>query len=468
MKTRNRLSTNLRVIGTLVVGGSLLALAAPPAFAAYADVTTLAGSGVAGSANGAGAAASFKNPEGIATDSSGDVFVADSGNNMIRKITPGGVVSTFAGSVTAGNVDATGTAASFRAPRGMAFDTTGNLYVADSFNNTIRRITSAGVVSTFAGSGLGGSADANGTAASFNRPSDVAYLTGNLYVADTANNKIRVINSAGDVTTLAGSGVAAFVNGSGPSASFNYPGSLSVDLSGNVFVADYFNNVIRKVTPMGVVTTFAGSGAAITTDGTGTAAAILNPSGITTDGTGTMYITERNGVVIRKMTSAAVVTTLAGGAGGTTLDGNGTAAGFNAPQSIAADAFGHLYVTEDNGNVIRRIDISGSVPVATTTTVLAVTTTTTTLAATTTTTNAPSPTTTTTVSATPLVVAPSIVPGSVVVTTTAPATAASPATTITTTTIKAIPTTVAKTATVAPAAIAGPATSVSGEVAYTG
>ena len=477
MKPRNQLSTYCRVIGTFVLGGGLLALAAPAAFAAFADVTTLAGSGIAGSVNGTGTAASFKSPEGVTTDASGNIFVADSGNGMIRKITAAGVVTTFAGSLSSGNVDGIGTAASFRTPTGMATDSLGNIYVADTSNNSIRRITPGGVVTTFAGSGLAGSTDANGMAASFKQPQDVAVASsGNIYVADGGNHKIRMITPAGDVTTIAGSGVSGFVNGNGASASFADPTGLTVDGGGNVFVADFFNHVIRKITPLGGVTTFAGSGGSSTIDGTGTAASFVNPYKIATDSTGTMYVADRNGYVIRMLTSSAVVTTLAGGAGGGSLDGNGIAASLNAPAGIAADAFGHLYVTEDNGNVIRRIDISGSSPLPTTTTTVLATTTAppiiTTTTAPVTTTAAPVTTTTgptaTTSAGAPLIV-PSVVPVSVSATTTttsAPSSAGPERPSVTATTTPGAKD--VKPAAVAPAAIAAPATPVVGPVAYTG
>ena len=449
------------------------------ALAAFGDVTTLAGSGAAGSADGTGAAASFKSPEGVTVDAAGNVFVADSGNNTIRRITLAGVVTTFAGSGAGGSADAQGAAASFRVPVGMATDATGTMFVADYFNNTVRRISSTGAVTTLAGSGLPGSTDATGIAASFDRPAGVAVDgSGTVYVADSNNNKIRTINTAGVVATLAGSGATGFVNATGTAAAFNRPSALTLDSAGNVFVCDFFNHVIRKITPAGVVSTFAGSGANATTDGTGLAAAFVNPSGITTAPSGTMYVADRNGYVIRQITSAGVVTSLAGGSGGTTTDGNGASASFNAPQAIAADAFGHLYVTEDNGNVVRRIDIGAPGAPATTTTTIAATTTTTiaattttTIAATTTTTGAPAPAAVGTATPPPVIVAPAptAVPPS------ATPTAATPAATTTTQAVggtKPATTTITRSTTtpvaVAPSAIAAPAMAVTGPVAYAG
>jgi sugar lactone lactonase YvrE len=184
----------------------------------------------------------------VAVDSSGNVYVADYGNNMIRKITSAGVVTTLAGSsTTSGSADGTGTAASFNNPMGVAVDSSGNVYVADG-NNMIRKITSAGVVTTLAGTIAGGSANGTGTAASFNNPTGVAVdSSGNVYVADCSNFMIREITSAGVVTTLAGSTTYGSANGTGTAARFYNPNGVAVDSSGNVYVADYDNNMIRKI-----------------------------------------------------------------------------------------------------------------------------------------------------------------------------------------------------------------------------
>jgi sugar lactone lactonase YvrE len=226
-------------------------------------VTTLAGSTSAGSGDGTGSAAGFNSPSGVAVDASGNVFVADSGNNKIRKITPAGIVTTLAGSGAYGSADGVGRSASFYGPVGVAVDASGNVYVADQTNNEIRKITPAGVVTTLAGSIAAGSADGTSSAASFNNPSGVAVdASSNVYVADTGNNEIREITPAGVVTTLAGSGAYGSADGTGSSASFNDPFGVAVDASGNVYVADIYNFEIRKITPAGVVSTVVGSGSA--------------------------------------------------------------------------------------------------------------------------------------------------------------------------------------------------------------
>jgi hypothetical protein len=232
-------------------------------------VSTLAGTaGQTGSNDGAGAEAQFNNPQSVAVDASGNLYVADFGNNTIRKITPDGVVSTFAGTAgQAGSLDGTGAAARFNGPEGVAVGPSGNIYVADTVNETIRKITPDGVVSTFAGTaGQAGSDDGNGVAAKFHFPNGVAVdANENVYVADRLNQRIRAITSAGLVTTLAGSGAPGDADGTGTGATFNNPMNVAVGVdpsSGQtcVYVADFANERIRRVTTAGVVETIVGSG----------------------------------------------------------------------------------------------------------------------------------------------------------------------------------------------------------------
>ena len=210
--------------------------------------TTFAGQGP-GSADGTGSAARFNDPFGVATDSSGNVYVADSINSTIRKITLAGAVTTLAGLAgTGGSADGTGSAARFNFPIGVATDGSGNVYVGDLFNSTIRKITPAGAVTTLAGlAGSRGSADGTGSAARFASPQGVATdSSGNVYVADSDNNTIRKITPAGAVTTLAGlAGSRGSADGTGSAARFNLPRGVATDSSGNVYVADTFNNTIR-------------------------------------------------------------------------------------------------------------------------------------------------------------------------------------------------------------------------------
>jgi hypothetical protein len=242
----------------------------------------------------------------VAVDGAGNVFVAVHNDNTIRKITPSGVVTTLAGSAgtvaSCGSADGTGTAARFCQPTGVAADGAGSVFVADW--QTIRKITPSGVVTTLAGSaGLEGSADGTGSAARFSAPYDVAVDgAGNVFVADWGNNTIRKITPSGVVSTLAGSaGLSGSADGTGAAARFNHPIGVAVDGAGNVFVADSFNNVIRKISTSGVVTTIVGVAAPVNAGNFPgpLPASILSPSGVAIDpSTGKLYITLPDAVMV--------------------------------------------------------------------------------------------------------------------------------------------------------------------------
>ena len=331
-------------------------------------VTTLAGTvGSAGDTDGTGAAAQFHYPRGLAVDAAGNVFVADTSNLTIRKISPAGVVTTLAGTAgSAGSTDGTGAAARFNSPRGLAVDGAGNVLVADTANHTIRKISPAGVVTTLAGSaGSAGSTDGTGAAARFNLPIGLAVDgAGNVLVADYKNHTIRKISPAGVVTTLAGkAGVQGSLNGTGAAARFSSPTGLAVDGAGNVLVVDYGNNTIRKISPAGVVTTLAGTaGVQDSTDGTGAAARFSNPIGLTVDGAGNVLVADSANHTIRKISPAGVVTTLAGTAGSAGItDGTGAAARFNNPRGLAVDGAGNVLVADAPNHTIRKISPAGVV-----------------------------------------------------------------------------------------------------------
>jgi sugar lactone lactonase YvrE len=260
---------------------------------------------VAGSADGTGAGALFNNPAGVALDAGGNVYVADQGNNTIRKITPGGVVTTLAGTAgVAGSADGTGRAALFNKPFGIAVDAAGNVYVSDTNNETIRVITPAGVVTTLAGKAtMGGSADGTGAAAQFALPEGIALdASGDLYVADTAHDSIRKVTPSGVVTTFAGTlGDPGSADGTGAAARFYFPAGLAMDGGGNLFVADSYNDTIRRITPSGAVTTLAGTpGMSGYTGASGATALFNNPLGIAVDGSGNVYVADTNNGRIRK------------------------------------------------------------------------------------------------------------------------------------------------------------------------
>lgn len=299
-------------------------------------VSTLAGSGSYGTADGTGMAATFYAPRGLTVDASGTVYVADTGGHKIRKITPSGVVTTVAGSGNPGYADGTGAAAQFNNPYDVAVDTDGNLYVTDTLNNRIRKITPLGQVTTLAGSGVIGSTDATGTAASFSQPMGIAIDNqGYLYVNDN-NSRIRKVSLTGQVTTFSAptyiniavdalgqvyfpnasqhriykwsSGtltvvaglMQGYIDGAGVGAQFNNPYGITIDPASNLYIADFGNNRIRKVTADGVVTTLAGSGPtgfgvnAGYADGIGTEAKITGPDDIAIDSRGTLYVISGN------------------------------------------------------------------------------------------------------------------------------------------------------------------------------
>ena len=312
---------------------------------AVVGVSTLAGTDTAGSINGNGSGARFSGIFGLALDATGNIYVGDALNSQIRKITVDGVVTTYAG----------GTSTNFLTPSALVFDTAGNLYVTDAGAHNVRRITPAGVISTVAGSGTFASRDGNGLLASFKTPAGIVIdSAGNLFVGDAEAHVIRKITPAGDVTTFAGTtDVKGSADGTGTAASFNDPSGLAIDAANNLYVADALNNKIRKITPAGVVTTFAGSGAAGSTNGTGTAATFNLPVNLSIDTEGFLYVAESQGNLIRKISPSGKVTTLAGGGtGGDTAD-TGAAAAFHGPTSVVFDKSKTLYVAD--GNKVRKL-----------------------------------------------------------------------------------------------------------------
>jgi sugar lactone lactonase YvrE len=278
----------------------------------------------------------------------GDIYYADEASHRIRKITPGGALTTIAGSIS-GYMDGTRTQARFSSPQGVAVDASGTVYVTDTNNDRIRRISADGVVTTLAGS-TSGYQDGLGTAARFASPKGAALgPDGNLYVLD--NQRIRKITPSGDVTTLAGS-TPGFRNGVGAAAQFSNPYDLAIDASGTIYVADLNNKAIRKVSPAGEVSTLAGGSSSGYVDGPGSTARFEWPRGIAVDASGTVYVADQYNHRIRKVTPAGLVSTLAGAETGA-LEGPADAVTMNQPTALAVGPDGSLYVFSDRR--IRRI-----------------------------------------------------------------------------------------------------------------
>lgn len=321
-------------------------------------VSTLAGSGAKGSTDGTGTAASFNVPTGIAVDSNGIVYIADTWNHKIRKVTATGVVTTFAGSGSQGSNDGNWIAATFNIPSGVAVDRNGNVYVTDVDNHKIRKISSDGIVTTFAGSGVLGSLDGIGVSARFNRPYSLSIdSASNIFVADTSNHKIRKITSSGIVTTLAGSGSQGSVDGTGTLATFDNPSGITVDINGMVYTAEFYKHRIRKVNSDGKVIIFAGSGALGSQDGIGTSATFLYPFAVAADSEGNVYVADDQNCKIRKISSAGVVTTFAGSDTADFVDGKANVASFNRPSGLSVDSKGNVYVADTGNHRIRKITL---------------------------------------------------------------------------------------------------------------
>lgn len=299
----------------------------------------------------------YYQPLGTVIDPSGNLYVSDAGWNQIFKVSPGGVSTLFVGSGSAALVNGSGSGASFYHPVGMASDASGNIYVADQDNNVIRRIDPAGNVTTYAGTGSQGSTNGFRTSATFYLPCGVAVdASGNVYVADSFNNMIRKIDPAGNVTTLAGTGVSGWQDGSGNIARFSQPFNLVADASGNLFVTDRVGQRIRKVTPAGVVSTVAGSGSAAYVNGNGILASFNGPTGIAIDQQNNLYVSDESNYMVRKIDPAGNVTTLAGSGATGSANGAANTATFNYMFGVAVNKnTGSLYMGELANQDVRKI-----------------------------------------------------------------------------------------------------------------
>ncbi len=356
----SRLFSPVRLLAGLAVG-LCVSSSALQAQVLYAFTNFAGLPGTSGAADGTGTVARFNAPNNLACDVTGNIYLADGANNTIRKVLPDRTVSTLAGLAGAtGTTDGTNSTARFNNPCGATVDATGTVYVVDFNSHTVRRVTPDGVVQTLAGSpGVTGATDGTNGSARFNYPWAITLdNAGSLYVADNRNHTIRKISPDGTnwvVTTLAGlAGNPGSTDGTGTVARFRFPTGVTVDGSGNVYVADVQNQTIRKITPIGAVTTIVGSaGLAGSADGTNSTARFNTPEGLCVDGSGNLFLADYGNNLIRKITPVGsnwVVSTIGGTAGTSgSSDGVGSAARFNGPVCVSVDTSGTLYIS-DNGN----------------------------------------------------------------------------------------------------------------------
>ncbi|MBI6547178.1 MAG: hypothetical protein HY692_10320 [Cyanobacteria bacterium NC_groundwater_1444_Ag_S-0.65um_54_12] len=335
-------------------------------------ITTVAGNGTYGYSGDGGLAtgAQFWTPSGVAVDGAGNLYIVDNGKHCIRKVDTAGIITTVVGNGTPGYSGDGGpaTSALLSTPGGVTMDSSGNLYIADYDNYRIRKIDTTGIITTVAGNGsLGYSGDGGpATSAQLYAPHNLTMDNGgNLYIAEFSNYRIRKVDTAGSITTVAGNGSQGYSGDGGPatSAQLDYPAGMAVDGAGNLYSADYHNCLIIKVDSTGIITTVAGIGTpGYTGDGgAATSAQLYNPVDVTVNGAGNLYITDFINHCVRKVDTAGIITTVAGnGSQGYSGDGGpATSAQLSYPHGMTVDGAGNLYIAEQGAHRVRKVDTAG-------------------------------------------------------------------------------------------------------------
>lgn len=335
------------------------------------NISSVAGNGKLAYSGDGGAAANAQldSPQAVAVDAAGNLYIADTGNNVVRRVARGGAISTFAGNgqVGSGGDNGAATSAQLNTPLGVAVDAAGNVYIADSQNGKVRRVGTNGTIATVAGNGTQGFGGDNGaaTSAQLYTPTGVAVdAAGNLYIADFNNNRVRRVSVNGTIATVAGTGNSGFSGdgGAATSAQLNLPRAVAVDAAGNLYIADSGNNRIRLVNSSGGITTFAGNGLPGFAGDNGQAirAQVGNPQGVAVDAAGNVYVADGAGRV-RKIYSSGFIQTVAGGnqRGYSGDGGSSLAAALNAPSGVALDATGNVYIADTGNNAVRSLEFTG-------------------------------------------------------------------------------------------------------------
>ena len=318
-------------------------------------VSTLAGNSTSGYADGTAAEARFNSPIGIAFDSQDNLYVCDRANHRIRKITPDGLTTTFAGSGVQGTANGEGILAEFSSPRGITRDAQGNFYITNTGKNIINKMTSTATVTTIAGDGgIGGYADGVGTSASFFFPTGIVFdQQGNLIIADLANARLRkLVPTSGVVTTIAGNGGTDFLAGNGIAAQLT-PSSIIMDNKSNLYIADG-DKYILNMTSTGDVSIFAGNGVVGFADGSNDISSFNIPQGITITKDGDLIVSDTGNHRIR-LISKGIVSTIAGDGTAGWVDGDGSIARFNSPAGIAVNSKGQIFICDRLGHTIRKM-----------------------------------------------------------------------------------------------------------------